>query len=86
MGHDKTQLDLEAGRETLFAGTLRKVRSTALAAALVPVALVAAQPATAYAQTVCNPSSGCSVPEPSTLLLMAPAAALLWRRHRRGGK
>lgn len=84
MGNDRSRLDLEAKRDALFAGALKNVRSAALAAALVPLALVAWQPSTAYAQPPC-PSGGCSVPEPATLLLLAPAAAaLLWRQRRKG--
>ena len=86
--HDKTH-DLTAKRDALLSGVLKNVRTATLAASLVPVALVAAQPVTTYAQQPCDPSAfpPCdTVPEPATLLLLAPAAAALIVRHRRNSK
>jgi hypothetical protein len=66
---------------------LKNVRSATLAAALVPIALVAAQPTDAYAQTcgICG-EPPCPIPEPETLLLLGPAAAALLVRNRRNAK
>lgn len=86
MTNEESRRELAVKRDALFAGALKHVRSAALAASLVPVALLAAQPATTYAQQPC-PSGGCpTAPEPATLLLMAPAAAALWWRQRRKGR
>lgn len=80
-----TAPDLEAKRRALLARALKHVRSAALAAALVPVAQVAVAPMVVSAQAPC-PSGSCPpspVPEPATLLLMAPAAAMLLRGRRK---
>lgn len=57
-----------------------RIRSAALIAALVPLAQVAASPVTLSAQcpSACPPP----VPEPGTLVMLAPAAAALLIRHR----
>jgi hypothetical protein len=83
------QVVVDARRESLFPGVLKNVRSATLAASLVPVAMVAAQPATAYAQ--CDPNCGgmnCppTAPEPAALLLLGSGAAALALRQRRRKK
>lgn len=65
-------------------GAAAHVRAAALVAALLPLAQIAAAPVTVSAQC----SGGCptttgSVPEPATLLLLAPAAVWLIRRQAR---
>ncbi len=59
---------------------LNGLRSAALVASLVPLAQVAVAPVTVSAQC-----SGCPppVPEPATLLMLAPAAAWVIRRRLR---
>jgi hypothetical protein len=56
-----------------------RVRAAALAAALVPLAQVAATPVTVLAQASGGTTG--TVPEPASLVLLAPAAAWLVRRH-----
>jgi hypothetical protein len=81
---DHRTSELEKKRDALLAGALKNVRSATLAASLVPVALVAAEPTMAYAQD-CGFSGAppCPVPEPEMLLLLGPAAAAMLVRHRR---
>jgi hypothetical protein len=70
-------------KKAVFAGALKHARSAALIASLVPVAQIAVAPATVSAQC---PSGGCApspVPEPTTLLLLAPGAAMLFLRRRK---
>jgi hypothetical protein len=62
-----------------------RLRSAALLAALVPIGTIAATPVVTYAQDQCGSAPDCptAVPEPSTLLLLAPAAGALWLYRRR---
>ena len=79
---DRAISDLQS-KKTVFAGALKHARSAALIASLVPVAQIAVAPATLSAQC---PSGGCPpspVPEPTTLLLLAPGAAMLFLRRRK---
>ena len=80
----KPTSELEAKRAALFAGPLKHARTAALVASLVPLAQVAVAPTVAAAQQLC-PSDGCpvEVPEPATLLLLAPAAVLALRGRRK---
>jgi len=60
-------------------GVAKHVRAAALVAALLPVAQIAVAPVTLSAQGSGGTTG--SVPEPSSLALLAPAAAWLARRQ-----
>ena len=60
-------------------GVAKHVRAAALVAALLPVAQIAVAPVTLFAQGSGGTTG--SVPEPSSLVLLAPAAAWLARRQ-----
>jgi hypothetical protein len=63
-----------------------RLRAAALIAALVALGTIAASPVVTYAQCDAATSNRClptAVPEPSTLLLLAPAAGALWLYRRR---
>ena len=61
-------------------GAARHVRAAALVAALLPLAQIAATPVTVSAQGSGGTTTG-NVPEPASLVLLAPAAAWLVRRQ-----
>ena len=65
--------------QTLTAAAGNRVRATALVAALLPLAQVAVTPVTVVAQSSGGTTG--TVPEPASLVLLAPAAAWLVRRH-----
>jgi hypothetical protein len=71
----------ERSKENLRTRLGKHATSAALIASMVPLAQAAVAPSAAIAQ--CDPNYGCTVtvPEPSTVLLLAPAAALLLRRR-----
>jgi hypothetical protein len=78
--------DLKSRSGALLTGALKHVRGSALAASLIPVALVTAVPMTVVAQEPeCGsaPLPPCAVPEPSTMLTVGvgAAASLLLRRR-----
>jgi hypothetical protein len=56
MSQELGQTELKAKTQQLLDGPLKHIRAAAIAAALLPLASVAATPASA--QTVCNPSAG----------------------------
>jgi hypothetical protein len=60
-------------------GTAKHVRAAALVAALLPLAQIVAMPVTVSAQGSGGTTG--SVPEPASLVLLAPAAAWLVRRQ-----
>lgn len=72
-----------AGSDTtaaaLSSGAAKHVRAAALVAALLPIAQIAVTPVTLSAQGSGGTSG--SVPEPSSLALLAPAAVWLVRRQ-----
>jgi len=60
-------------------GAGNRVRAAALVAALLPLSQVAITPVTVLAQSSGGTTG--TVPEPASLVLLAPAAAWLVRRH-----
>jgi hypothetical protein len=87
----QNQSDLKARSGSLLSGALKHVRTSTLAASLIPVALVTAVPMTVVAQQPeCGsaPLPPCQVPEPSSMLFVGAGAAatlLLRRRSNRSG-
>jgi hypothetical protein len=79
--------DLEAKRAALFAGALKYARAAALAASLVPLAQIAGvaivAPLQASGRPCATPACLTVVPEPATLLLLAPAVLMLLRGRRK---
>jgi len=85
MSEVRTKLDRGETGARLLRGTMKYARGAALVASLVPLGVVATEQV-AIAQEDCPIPGSCAavaVPEPSTLLLLAPAAGALLLKRRR---